>query len=205
MRRGVHQRWIVRRRRAGFLRDSPDRWTTSATTTRIEPKIPHTTAKECGGGSSSTSEAHKWAPCHELLLFARATGRGSPVAFFLYQLSPATMHRTLRASTFSWACRRTRSFGTSALHCSDVSRFIDHIGEVKTNPTLLKRDLFFNPNFFNAEEQSFLIRNCLKKLDAADPPRSKRRRKALSLNPPSNDSPLAQFLPDHAYDFDQVF
>lgn len=79
----------------------------------------------------------------------------------------------------------------------------EQVGEVKTDPALLERDLFFNPSFFNTEEQSFLIRSCLKKLDAADSPRSKRRRRALSLKPPSSDSPLAQFLPDHAYDFDQ--
>jgi len=86
---------------------------------------------------------------------------------------------------------------------SDLSGFMERRGDVETDPTLLERNLFFDPNFFNTEEQSFLIRSCLKKLDAADTPRSKRRRRALSLNPPSNGTPLAQFLPDHAYDFDQ--
>lgn len=118
----------------------------------------------------------------------------------------ATMQRVFRISRrFSYTFRRSRSFRSSASRCSDLSGFIEHVGEVKTEPSLLERDSFFNPDFFNTEEQAFLIRSCLKKLDAADSPRSKRRRRALSIEPPSTNLPLAQFLPDHAYTFDQVF
>lgn len=73
----------------------------------------------------------------------------------------------------------------------------------------LPEDFAFFPAFFTVNEQCVLLRAALRKLDAMDNGKFRRRRREFLRNPASHsrasDSPVqALFLPDELYDFQEA-
>ena len=79
--------------------------------------------------------------------------------------------------------------------------------QLTTQLTHLSPDFAFYPNFFTVDEQCILLRASLKKLDAMESGKFRRRRRQFLRNSPSQPSanPVqALFLPDDFYDFQEV-